>query len=117
VKLPVSINGVTGNLLLDTGATFVSLTATFAEKAKVQIDQESSVRLHTTNGIGDGKQGRAATIQLRTLAAKDVAIVVQSDAKAAYGDGVDGLLGMSFLSHFNVSIGTQAIRISSRRAK
>jgi hypothetical protein len=43
--------------------------------------------------------------------------VVQSDAKAAYGDGVDGLLGMSFLSHFNVSINTQAVRISSRKTK
>jgi predicted aspartyl protease len=106
-----------GNLILDTGATFVSLTATFAQKAKVQIDQDSSLRMHTASGIGGGKQGRAATIQLRTLAAKDVPIVVQSDAKAGYGDGVDGLLGMSFQSHFNVSIGTQAIRISSRKAK
>jgi len=117
VKLPVSINGVLGNLVLDTGATFVSLTATFAQKAKVQIDQDSMVRIHTANGIGDGKQGRAATVQLRSLAAKDVPIVVQSDAKAAYGDGVDGLLGMSFLSHFKVSIDTQAVRISSRKTK
>jgi len=116
-KLPVSINGVQGNLILDTGATFVSLTATFAQKAKVQIDPDSSLRMHAANGIGDGKQGRAATIQLRTVAARDVPIVLQTDAKAAYGDGVDGLLGTSFLSHFNVSIGTQAIRISSRKAK
>jgi aspartyl protease family protein len=31
VKLQVSINGMPGNLVLDTGATFVSLTATFAQ--------------------------------------------------------------------------------------
>lgn len=117
VKLPVVINGVLGNLVLDTGATFVSLTTTFAQKAKVQIDQDSAVRIHTANGISDGKQGRAATIQLRSLAAKDVPIVVQSDAKAAYGDGIDGLLGMSFLSHFKVSIDTQAVRISSHKTK
>jgi aspartyl protease family protein len=117
VKLPVSINGVLGNLLLDTGATFVSLTTTFAQKAKVQIDQDSTLHLHTANGIGEGKQGRAASIQLRSLTAKDVPIVVQSDAKAAFGDGVDGLLGMSFLSHFKVSIDTQAVRISSRKTK
>jgi clan AA aspartic protease (TIGR02281 family) len=116
-RLPVSINGVPGNMILDTGATFVSLTATFAQKAKVQIDQDSTLRLHTANGMGDGKQGRAATIQLRSLSAKDVPVVVQADAKAAYGDGVDGLLGMSFLSHFKVSIDTQAVRISSRKAK
>jgi hypothetical protein len=54
---------------------------------------------------------------LRSLAAKDVPIVVQSDAKAGYGDGIDGLLGMSFLSHFKVSMDTQAVRISSRKSK
>jgi hypothetical protein len=46
--------------------------------------------------------------------AKDVAIVVQADAKGAYGEGVDGLLGMSFLSHFKVSMDTQALRVSRR---
>jgi aspartyl protease family protein len=117
VKLPVSINGVPGNMILDTGATFVSLTASFAQKAKVQVDQTSSVRIHTANGITDAKQGRATTVQLRSLNAKDVPVVVQADAKAAYGDGIDGLLGMSFLSHFKVSIDTQAIRISSRKVK
>jgi clan AA aspartic protease (TIGR02281 family) len=117
VRLPVNINGVVGNLVLDTGATFVSLTATFAQKAKVQIDPDSVVRIHTANGITDAKQGRAATIQLRSLSAKDVPIVVETDEKAAFGDGVDGLLGMSFLSHFKVSIDTQAIRISGQKSK
>lgn len=117
VKLPVTINGVRGNLILDTGATFVSLRDTFARKAKVQIDQDSTVRLHTANGIADGKRGRAATVQLRSLQAKDVPIVVQSDSQGAYGEGADGLLGMSFLSRFNVSIDTQVVKISNRKAK
>ena len=117
VRLPVSINGVRGNFILDTGATFVALTSSFAQKAMVQIEPDSKVQLHTANGMTDGKRGRAATMQLRSLAAKDVPVVVQADAKAAYGDGVDGLLGMSFLSHFKVSIDTQAVRISGRRAK
>ncbi len=38
VKLPVSINGTRGVFLLDTGATFVSLKNSFAQKAKVQVD-------------------------------------------------------------------------------
>ena len=58
-----------------------------------------------------------ATIQLRSLSVKDVPIVVQSDDKGTYGNGVDGLLGMSFLSHFKVSIDTQSIRISSQGTK
>jgi aspartyl protease family protein len=114
VKLPVSANGMRGIFLLDTGATFVSLKNAFAQNAKVQIDQESAVRLHTANGIGEGKRGRAAIIELRSLQAKDVPIVVQDDTKATYGDGIDGLLGMSFLSRFKVTIDTHQVKISPR---
>jgi clan AA aspartic protease (TIGR02281 family) len=117
VKLPVTINGVRGNFILDTGATFVSLKNAFAQKAKVQVDQDSTVRLHTANGIAEGKRGRAETIQLRSLQAKDVPIVVQNDNQGTYGESVDGLLGMSFLSRFNLAIDTQTVKISTRKPK
>jgi predicted aspartyl protease len=95
----------------------VSLRNAFAGKAKVQIDPDSSIRLHTANGITDGKRGRATTIQVRSLQAKDVPIVVQSDDQGTYGKDVDGLLGMSFLSHFNVTIDARSVKISSRNLK
>jgi clan AA aspartic protease (TIGR02281 family) len=117
VTLPVSVNGTRGVFILDTGASFVALKKTFAQKAAVQIDQDSSVRLHTANGITDGRMGHAAMIQLRSLQAKDVPIVVEDDAKAAFGDGVDGLLGMSFLSRFKVTVDAQVVKIASRKAK
>ena len=117
VTLPVAINGLRGVFVLDTGATFVALKKAFAQKASVVIDQDSTVRLHTANGVTDGKLGRAARIQLRSLQAKDVPIVVEDDAKATFGDGVDGLLGMSFLSRFKVTIDSQVVKISSRQAK
>jgi aspartyl protease family protein len=117
VKLPVTINGVRGVFVLDTGATFVSLKAAFAQKANVQIDQDSAVLLHTANGIAEGKRGRAATIQLRSLQANDVAVVVQPDAQGTFGEGVDGLLGMSFLSRFKLTIDAQAVKISNRKDK
>jgi len=76
-------------------------------------NQESTVRLRTANGIVDGKRGRAQTIQLRSLLAKDVPIVVQA---GEYGAGIDGLLGMSFLSRFTVNIDAKTVRISPRTA-
>jgi clan AA aspartic protease (TIGR02281 family) len=115
VKLPVSINGARGLFVLDTGATFVSLKNTFAQKAKVLVDPASIVQLHTANGISTGKRGRAETIQLRSLQAKDVPIVVQDDAKGTYGDGVDGLLGMSFLSRFKLTVDSRTVRVSARK--
>jgi clan AA aspartic protease (TIGR02281 family) len=117
LKLPVVINGVRGTFIMDTGATFVTMNSAFAEKATVQIDQDSKVKKHTANGAVDGKRGRVATIQLRSLQAKDVVIVVQAGGRSIYGDGVDGLLGLSFLSRFKVSIDTQTVRIATRNAK
>src|SRR5712671_2388377 len=117
LKLPVVINGVHGTFIMDTGAKWVSMYSAFAEKAKVQIDQESKVKLYTANGVTEGKRGHAATIQLRSLQAKDVDVVVQSGGQGSYGQGVDGLLGLSFLSRFKVSIDTQTVKIANRNAK
>ena len=117
VTLPATINGVRGTFILDTGATFVSLKSSFAEKAKVEIDHDAVVRLNTANGIAEGKRGRAKTIQLRVIQAKDVAVVVQTDAKGTYGHGQDGLLGMSFLSRFHVTIDAKEVRIRARTGR
>jgi predicted aspartyl protease len=86
----------------------------FAQKAGVEIDQESLVRLRTANGIVDGKRGRAQAIQLRSLLAKNVPVVVQA---GGYGAGIDGLLGMSFLSRFSINIDAKTVRISPRTAR
>ena len=104
VKLPVSINGTRGFFILDTGATFVSAQEYVREEGQgtCRARQHRQI-VHRQRG-DDGKRGRAETIQLRSLQAKDVSIVVQDDAKGTYGEGVDGLLGMSFLSRFKVTI-------------
>jgi clan AA aspartic protease (TIGR02281 family) len=115
VNVQATVNGVRSNFILDTGATFVSLKPAFAQKAKVQVDQDSTVKLRTANGIVDAKRGRAAVIQLRSLQAKDVPIVVQEEGKDAFGGTIDGLLGMSFLSRFNVAIDKQTLKISTRK--
>jgi clan AA aspartic protease (TIGR02281 family) len=115
VKLPVSINGARGVFILDTGATFVSLKNTFAQKAKVQVDANSIIQLHTANGTSTAKRGRAGMIQLRSLQAKDVPIVVQDDVKGSFGDGIDGLLGMSFLSRFKLTVDAKNVKISARK--
>ena len=62
VTLPVLINGTRGTVLLDTGATYVALKNVFAEKAKVEIEQDSFVRLNTANGLAEGKRGGSGNL-------------------------------------------------------
>lgn len=117
VVMAVTVNGVKGRFIFDTGASFVALKRSFAEKAKVEIDESSAVKLSTANGIADGVRGRAKSIQLKTVKASDVQLVIQKDAKGTYGDDIDGLLGMSFLGRFNLAISKDKIRVSSRGVK
>jgi hypothetical protein len=38
-------------------------------------------------------------------------VVVQADGKGLYGENVDGLLGMSFLSRFNAEIDGKTVKV------
>ena len=117
VKVPVLVNNVAATFILDTGAAYVSLKDSFAKKAKVEIEPGSSVHLHTANGIAEGRRGRADTVQLRSLKAQSVPVVVEADSAATYGDGVDGLLGMSFLSRFALTIDGRTVRIAPNKPR
>ncbi|MGL4240153.1 MAG: retroviral-like aspartic protease family protein, partial [Beijerinckiaceae bacterium] len=97
--------------------TFVSMKRSFANKAKVTVDEESEITLNTANGTALASQGEARTVELRSLKENDVAIVVQKDAVGTYGDGVDGLLGMSFLSRFTLTMGPNSVRIERKRPR
>jgi aspartyl protease family protein len=117
VTVPVSVNGTRGIFIVDTGATFVSLKSSFAQKAQVETEPDSAIKLSTANGLGEGKRGRAKTIQVRSLQAKDVPVVVQADTKALFGDNVDGLLGISFLTRFNIAMDAKSLKLSPRTAR
>jgi aspartyl protease family protein len=114
INVAVQVNGTRGRFLLDTGATFVLLRRTFATSARVHVQDDDRIQLHTANGIGRAMLGRADAVRLGTIEARNVAVAVQSDNDAAYGQGIDGLLGMSFLSRFDVRIDEHAVTIRPR---
>jgi aspartyl protease family protein len=115
VKVPVVINNVSGTFIFDTGASFVVMKTRFAQKANIDVEQGSTVRLHTANGVIDGKRGRADMIQLRSLKARGVPVVVEADDAAAYG--AEGLLGLSFLSRFNLTIDGNSVKIAAGKPR
>lgn len=116
INVTVQVNGVRGRFLLDTGATFVSVRRSFASSAKIVVSDDNQIQLNTANGIGKAILSRAGTIQLGKLEARNVTVAVQSDSDGAYGRGVDGLLGMSFLSRFDVRLDEHSVTIRGRPA-
>jgi aspartyl protease family protein len=109
------INGVKGKFMIDTGATFVTVKKQFAEKAGLAMTGGQTVRLNTANGAVDGYLTRARSVKLRSLESKTVQVVIQSDGEDDYGDNVDGLIGMSFLSRYDVALDAKTLRIRPRK--
>lgn len=103
----VKINDVPAVLLLDTGASTVHVTKSFAQKANIPLDPKNMV---INQGITGSRRDFLATIEslaLKQVRAKDVIVTVASD-DASLGKGVDGLLGQTFLSRYTIRIDSSA---------
>ena len=92
----------TGTFVVDTGASLVTLSTAAAERLGVRYRNGPTLRM--TLADGSEREGRGVTLQ--SLAVGDareanVAAVVMDDPPAG---GVDGLLGMSFLGKFMMSL-------------
>jgi tetratricopeptide (TPR) repeat protein len=109
--LTVTVNGVPGNLILDTGATFVSITSQFAARARVFADSDNHVTVKTVGGTTSVDTGYAESVSIGKAEARGVVVAMHRGNESPFGDKIDGLLGMSFLSRFNVSISPEAIEL------
>ncbi|MGJ4887270.1 TIGR02281 family clan AA aspartic protease [Bradyrhizobium sp. HKCCYLRH3099] len=107
----VQINGVTGTFIIDTGASFVMLTRGFADKAKPQMFKTDPVEIQTANGTTSANLATVDSVKLAGVSASSVPTII---ASKSIGDGVDGLLGMSFLSRFTVVISEREIQLKAK---
>ena len=112
VRVTAMINGVQGTFIVDTGATFVALSGAFAMKANVVAEPGETIQMNTANGIVEASPARAKSVQLRSLRASDVVVAIQSDKPSPFGPGIDGLLGMSFLARFKLTIDSVSLTIA-----
>ena len=107
----VEINGIEGTFVVDTGASFVTLTPAFAGKAKPRMLQTDSIEMQTANGKTSATLATVDSVRLAGLSASAVPAIV---AGKSLGDGVDGLLGMSFLSRFTVVMLDREIQLKAK---
>ena len=96
----VLINDVSGTFVLDTGASFVTVTAAFARRAHLDKGGAAPLRFDTANGVVYDKLAPADSVKVGRVEARQVPVAIQEGGLGA----VDGLLGRSFLSRFDVAI-------------
>jgi aspartyl protease family protein len=117
VTVKVQINGVSGMFILDTGASYVSIRSSFAGRAKIPDAGSTEITLITANGQTKAKLSTADKVTLGRLEASNVPVAIQNVDDKSYGPGIDGLLGMSFLSRFEVQMAGGFIEVRTRQPK
>lgn len=71
----------------------------------------------TANGPTKARLSKADKVALGKLQAVNVPVAVQSNDEKIYGAGIDGLLGMSFLSRFDVQMSGDAVEVRTRQPR
>ncbi|MGL4445890.1 MAG: retropepsin-like aspartic protease family protein [Alsobacter sp.] len=103
------INGVRLQMLVDTGASVIALSAEDASRAGIFPNaNDFRIPVNTANGTIKAASVRLREVQLGRIVVRDVEAVVMPQGRLG-----GSLLGMSFLrrlSSFNVSGGTLVLR-------
>ena len=115
ITAQVTINGVRGRFIVDTGASYVAVSASFGKKAKLK-NTGGSVSLWTANGTTSGAIATADTVVLGKVSANQIPTIVSEVDGKAFAGGADGLLGMSFLTRFDVRLNGRSLEIRARGA-
>ena len=103
-----SINGQPVRFMVDTGATYITITDTLAHSAGLQGGEV--VQFRTANGTRTGRLVRAQSIAVGPLRVNNLTIGIGytgSDAQAA-------LLGQNFLRQFDVSMRGNVLELQPR---
>jgi aspartyl protease family protein len=91
------INGKTVQLMVDTGATLVSLSVADAERVGVNYKAGQPVQMGTANGVVPGWRLKLASLKIGDVVVYDVDAIVSAGAMPYV------LLGNSFLARFQMT--------------
>ena len=91
------INGRTVQLVVDTGATLVSLSVADAERVGVNYKSGELVKMSTANGVVPGWRTKLASVKVGEVVVYDV------DAIVSAGSMPFVLLGNSYLARFQMT--------------
>lgn len=105
---PGRINGASVQFLIDTGATYVSLSSAEADRIGLQYRAAAPVMLSTANGLARGYSVRLTSVRLGEAEVYNVQAIVTESALPVV------LLGNSFLTHFQLKRENDSLILEKR---
>ncbi|TPQ29024.1 retropepsin-like aspartic protease [Methylomonas koyamae] len=88
-----------GSFVVDTGATLVTLSKSFADRLKLDYASWPKMLTQTANGIGVAYRGYVDSISVQGLEARHIEVAITEELGSS-----DGLLGLSFLNRFKIEL-------------
>ena len=102
------INGQTTKFMVDTGATYVALSSTEADKLNLEFKSAPKVKLQTANEVASGWLINLESVKVGEIQVPQVKAVVME------GDTPHVLLGMSFLQHLKMERNGTAMTLEQK---
>jgi aspartyl protease family protein len=99
-----------GTFLVDTGASLVVVNRQLAARLQLNLDGAPLLLAQTANGVSEGPGVVLDHVSVQGLHAAHVAAAVSD----GLGD-IDGLLGMSFLTRFELWQSGDSLQLSTRK--
>jgi predicted aspartyl protease len=101
-------------MVIDTSASLVSLPPEMAARARITSDPSDLVEVKVVGGLLKQATGYAQTLQVAEATAANVPVLIAVGSKDAFGPGIDGLLGMTFLSRYTVALSPGLLELKPR---
>jgi len=102
-------NSVSANFIIDTGATYTIISTELANKLKLNLNNTQKINLITANGTITASKAILNSVEINGLTAKNVEVAVSN---MGTNSSLPGLLGMSFLKNFKVTIDKSAGKLT-----
>ena len=111
------VNGIDARFLVDTGATETLITDDLANRANIAGTETREVRLVNGEKMRM-KAARAETIMIQNANVRNLEVMICARKDAtSWGEGSAGLLGMTFLEHFDMRICNGVLELKPLGAK
>ncbi len=96
---------IEGLFLVDTGASTMSISEEFARRLNLPAGTPAALITLADGSTRKARTSRLRSVEIAGARMADVATVILPDQP---GTGIDGLLGMNFISEFNIQLDTEA---------